>query len=225
MPFIFFLFFIWTNLPSQPTDQLRTMRKDDGTVVVDGGGWPRLSRRHCFGPRCRTQGSTLTSKVFTWAKSNNWRGYSTSATLTEQASKEMTLQFAYAYSPSPSPMNPQFFLQIKLTYNLQYYLIRVDELHRSYICTSCSMWLAVEDRVESAGDGGCLLFFFYLSSLWQEGECSCFFFVLARWWMAATVQRRAHVYTTPLYLFYDFIVDYCSPPGCSLHYQSQNDEL
>uniref|UniRef100_A0A0E0BIS2 Uncharacterized protein n=1 Tax=Oryza glumipatula TaxID=40148 RepID=A0A0E0BIS2_9ORYZ len=38
------------------------------------GGWQRLRRRHCFGPRCWTLGSTLTSKeVFTWANSNNQR--------------------------------------------------------------------------------------------------------------------------------------------------------
>uniref|UniRef100_A0A0E0CL56 Uncharacterized protein n=1 Tax=Oryza meridionalis TaxID=40149 RepID=A0A0E0CL56_9ORYZ len=36
------------------------------------GGRPRLTRRHHFGPRCRTLDNTLTSnKVFTWANSNN----------------------------------------------------------------------------------------------------------------------------------------------------------
>jgi hypothetical protein len=50
------------------------MEEDDGTVVVDGGGQRLLRRSHCFGPRSRTPGNTLTSKeVFTWAKSNNWR--------------------------------------------------------------------------------------------------------------------------------------------------------
>uniref|UniRef100_A0A0E0F5G0 Uncharacterized protein n=1 Tax=Oryza meridionalis TaxID=40149 RepID=A0A0E0F5G0_9ORYZ len=51
------------------------MKEDDDTVVVDGGGRrTRLRRRHCFGPRCRTLGNTLTSKeVFTWANSNNQR--------------------------------------------------------------------------------------------------------------------------------------------------------
>uniref|UniRef100_A0A0E0F4T0 Uncharacterized protein n=1 Tax=Oryza meridionalis TaxID=40149 RepID=A0A0E0F4T0_9ORYZ len=37
------------------------MEEDDDTVAVDGGGRRRLRRRHCFGPRCRTLGSTLTS--------------------------------------------------------------------------------------------------------------------------------------------------------------------
>uniref|UniRef100_A0A0E0R742 Uncharacterized protein n=1 Tax=Oryza rufipogon TaxID=4529 RepID=A0A0E0R742_ORYRU len=62
------------------------MEEDDYTMAVDGGGRRRLRRRHCFGPRCRTLGSTLTSKeVFTWANTNNQR-LPTSAILIEQAS-------------------------------------------------------------------------------------------------------------------------------------------
>uniref|UniRef100_A0A0E0P7M6 Uncharacterized protein n=1 Tax=Oryza rufipogon TaxID=4529 RepID=A0A0E0P7M6_ORYRU len=38
------------------------MEEDDNTVAVDGGGRRQLRRRHYFGPRCRTLGSTLTSK-------------------------------------------------------------------------------------------------------------------------------------------------------------------
>uniref|UniRef100_A0A0D3FMS7 Uncharacterized protein n=1 Tax=Oryza barthii TaxID=65489 RepID=A0A0D3FMS7_9ORYZ len=50
------------------------MEEDDDTVAVDGGGRRWLRRRHCFGPRHQTLGSTLTSKeVFTWANSNNQR--------------------------------------------------------------------------------------------------------------------------------------------------------
>uniref|UniRef100_A0A0D9ZWD2 Uncharacterized protein n=1 Tax=Oryza glumipatula TaxID=40148 RepID=A0A0D9ZWD2_9ORYZ len=41
------------------------MDEDAGTVAVDGGGQRRLRRRRCFGLRCRTPSSTLTSKEMT----------------------------------------------------------------------------------------------------------------------------------------------------------------
>uniref|UniRef100_A0A0E0BH47 Uncharacterized protein n=1 Tax=Oryza glumipatula TaxID=40148 RepID=A0A0E0BH47_9ORYZ len=47
------------------------MEEEDDTVAVDGGGRWRLRRRHCFRSRCRTLGSTLTSKEV--ANCNNQR--------------------------------------------------------------------------------------------------------------------------------------------------------
>uniref|UniRef100_A0A0E0P5F1 Uncharacterized protein n=1 Tax=Oryza rufipogon TaxID=4529 RepID=A0A0E0P5F1_ORYRU len=117
------------------------MEEDDDNVVIDGGGRRWLRRRHCFGPRYRMLGNTLTSKeVFTW----------------------------------------------------------------SYICTSCSMWLAAEYRVESASDGGCLLFFLLLVISIDMNEnmmdgCYC----------ATSSSSLYHTATS----FHNSIVDYCSPPG------------
>uniref|UniRef100_A0A0E0HBX4 Uncharacterized protein n=1 Tax=Oryza nivara TaxID=4536 RepID=A0A0E0HBX4_ORYNI len=63
------------------------MEEDDDTGAVDGGGRRWLRRRHCFGPRCRTMDSTLTSKERCSPGSiATISGCSTSATLIEQAS-------------------------------------------------------------------------------------------------------------------------------------------
>uniref|UniRef100_A0A0E0J1K0 Uncharacterized protein n=1 Tax=Oryza nivara TaxID=4536 RepID=A0A0E0J1K0_ORYNI len=129
------------------------MEEDDDTVVVDGSGQRALRRRHCFGPRCRMLGSTLTSKeVFTWANSNNQR------------------------------------------------LLHVGDINRtskSYICISWYMWLAAGDRVESTGDG-------------DDG-----------WLLLRNVELISIPHATS---YHDSIVDYCSPPGCPLHYQSQDTD-
>uniref|UniRef100_A0A0E0KFC1 JmjC domain-containing protein n=1 Tax=Oryza punctata TaxID=4537 RepID=A0A0E0KFC1_ORYPU len=65
------------------------MEEDDNIEAVDGGGRWRLRQRRYFGPRCRTSGSTFTSKeVFTWAKSNNrWLLHNDEATMMKPSKK------------------------------------------------------------------------------------------------------------------------------------------
>jgi len=114
-PLHFFSFFFDLNRSTIPTH--RSVTHHGGGQRHRGGwwwrpasgGWRRLRRMHCFGPRCWTLGSTLTNKEVSPGPIATTNACSASATLIEQTSKKMVLWFGSAYSPSTSRMKPQFF--------------------------------------------------------------------------------------------------------------------